>query len=403
MPEQPSHPATDVVHAGQAPEPVTGAVMPPIFLSSTYAQNTPGDHGGYVYTRTHNPTRFAFERCIARLEGSTLSESQDVTYGGFAFASGMAAMATALELVDHGDQVIAMDDLYGGSHRLLQQVRSRSQGLDVVLVNMTELGQLADAITDRTRLIWLETPTNPLLKVVDLEAVANLARNHDIITICDNTFASPLLQQPLALGFDISMHSATKYIGGHSDMLGGVLVTGRADLADRIRLLQKGIGAVLSPFDSYLALRGVKTLALRMRQHCRTASALATFLGDHHAVDTVRYPGRDDHPQHALAAQQMRLEGEPAGGGMISFDLGRGLEAAKRFLEALQVFQLAESLGGVESLAEHPAIMTHAAMTPEARNALGIGDGFVRLSVGIEDERDLRADLAQALDASTAS
>ena len=389
--------ASRVIHGGQRPDPTTGAVMPPISLSSTYAQRSPGEHLGFEYTRSHNPTRFAWERCIASLEGSHIAESVDPSCGGFAFASGLAAMATALELLDSGDEVIAMDDLYGGSYRLMSRVRERSMGLQVTYIDMTDPQRLADAISDRTKMIWVETPTNPTLKLVDLDAVAALAKPRNIITVCDNTFATPILQRPLEHGFDIVHHSATKYLGGHSDVLGGVLVTNREDIVTRLRFLQNSLGAVAGPFDSYLTLRGVKTLAIRMQQHCRNAQRIAEWLDVHPKVERVVYPGLTSHAQHELAGRQMRLADQPAGGGMITMFLKGGLTESRRFLEQVRIFALAESLGGVESLIEHPAIMTHASVPPEKRAELGISDTLVRISAGIEDVDDLIADLEQAL------
>jgi cystathionine gamma-lyase len=386
-----------VIHGGQTHDPVTGAVMPPISLSSTYAQQSPGVHKGFEYTRSHNPTRYAWERCIARLEGSTLTEEQDVSYGGFAFSSGLAGIGTALELLSAGAHVIAMDDLYGGTYRLLTKVREISQGLRVTYVDMTDPQRVADAVEDETRMIWVETPTNPTLKLVDLDAVVQIAAERDILTVCDNTFATPMLQRALEHGFDIVMHSATKYLGGHSDVIGGVLVTGREDVAARIRFLQNAVGSVLSPFDSYMTLRGTKTLAVRMKQHCENAQAIAEWLERHPKVERVVYPGLASHPQHGLAQKQMRLNGESAGGGMITIYLAGGIAESRRFLERVRVFALAESLGGVESLIEHPAIMTHASVPAETRADLGISDNLVRLSVGIEDVDDLLADLDHAL------
>jgi len=391
--------ATLTIHGGQRPDPNTGAVMPPVSLASTYAQTSPGAHKGYEYSRSHNPTRYAFERCIATLESSPLTENEDVTFGGFAFSSGLAATATALELLDHGAHVVAMDDLYGGTYRLFTKVRERSQGLNVTYVDMTDLDALRKAVTDDTRMIWVETPTNPTLKLVDLDAVAEIASGKNIITVCDNTFATPMLQRPLEHGFDIAMHSATKYLGGHSDVVAGCLVTQRPEIAERLRFLQNSIGSVLGPFDSYLVLRGMKTLAVRMRQHCATSQRVAEWLAEHPKVDRVTYPGLDSHPQHELAQRQMRLQCSPAGGGMITIYLKGGIEESRRFLEQMRIFALAESLGGVESLIEHPAIMTHASVPPENRQALGISDSLVRLSVGIEHVDDLIADLEQALNA----
>jgi cystathionine gamma-lyase len=386
-----------VVHGGQHPDPTTGAVMPPISVASTYAQKSPGEHTGFVYSRTHNPTRFALERAIAVLEGSTLTEKDDVTLGGFAFASGMAATATLLELIDAGDELVAMDDLYGGTYRLLTNVRERSQGLKVKYVDMSNLDAVKSAITDKTRMIWVESPTNPLLKIADLKGIVALAKPRGILTVCDNTFATPILQRPLTLGFDMVLHSATKYLGGHSDVVGGVVATSRADLAERVRFLQKSIGSVLGPFDSYLTLRGIKTLSLRMKQHCASAQQIAAWLEKHPKVERVAYPCLDSHPHHKLAAKQMQLDGKSSGGGMITAWLKADLAKSRKFLESLHVFTLAESLGGVESLIEHPAIMTHASVPPKQREALGISDSMVRLSIGIEHVDDLTTDLEQAL------
>lgn len=385
------------IHAGQAHEPVTGAVMPPVFLSSTYAQESPGIHKGFEYTRSHNPTRYALERCIARLEGSTLTEDQDASYGGFAFASGMAAVNTALDLLDSGDHVIAMDDLYGGTNRLFSKVRQRTSNLSFTFADLTDTNKLEKAITDKTKMIWIETPTNPMLKLVDLASVVKIAKDRGIILCCDNTFATPALQHPLELGFDIVMHSATKYLGGHSDVVSGILVTGDAELAERIRFVHNSAGPILSPFDSYLVLRGIKTLGLRMRRHCESALRIATWLEASDKVETVYYPTLASHPQYETACKQMSIDNVPAGGGMITCVLKGGLEKSRSFLEKLQIFTLAESLGGVESLVEHPAIMTHASVPPEMRAELGIDDGLVRLSVGIEDCDDLLADIEQAL------
>ncbi len=376
--------ATRTIHAGQAPDPSTGAVMPPIYATSTYVQESPGVHKGYEYSRTQNPTRMAYERCIADLESGT---------AGFAFASGMAATGTLLELLESGSHVVAMDDLYGGTYRLFENVRRRSAGLDFSFVDMTDLAALESAIRPETRLIWVESPTNPLLKLVDLEAVAELGRRRGILSACDNTFATPWVQRPLELGFDLVMHSATKYLNGHSDMVGGVLAVGdRPELAERLAFLQNAVGGVQGPFDSFLALRGLKTLALRMARHCANAAAVAAFLEAHPKIERVFYPGLESHAQHALAQRQM-----PAGGGMVTAVLNGGLDEARRFLERVEIFSLAESLGGVESLIEHPAIMTHASIPAETRAALGISDGLVRLSVGVEEEADLIADLGQAL------
>lgn len=385
-----------VIHGGQKPEAVTGAVMPPIVLSSTYAQASPGQHTGFEYSRSQNPTRFALERCIATVEGSGLSEQDDITHGGFAFSSGLASMGTALELLNNGDHVIAMDDLYGGSYRLMTRVRERSMGLKVSYVDMTNPAAVEKAITPRTKMIWVETPTNPTLKLVDLQAVASIAKPRGIITVCDNTFATPMLQRPLEHGFDIVMHSATKYLGGHSDVIGGILVTNKPELAQQLRFLQNAIGSVMGPFDSYMVLRGIKTLAVRMKQHCASAQRIAEWLATQPKVDRVIYPGLTTHPQHELAKRQMRLGSTAAGGGMITMFLKGGLAESRRFLETVSIFTLAESLGGVESLIEHPAIMTHASVPPEQRKVLGISDTLVRLSVGCEDVDDLLADLERA-------
>ena len=375
---------TLAIHGGQSPDPTTGAVMPPIYATSTYAQSSPGVHQGFEYSRTHNPTRFAYERCVAALEGGSR---------GFAFGSGLAATSTLLELLDSGDHVVAMDDLYGGSYRLFERVRRRSAGLDFSFVDLTDAAKFEAAITPRTKLVWIETPTNPLLKIVDIAAIAAIAKQHGLLVAVDNTFASPILQRPLEHGADIVMHSATKYLNGHSDMVGGMLVVGdNAELGEQLAFLQNSIGAVQGPFDSFLALRGLKTLHLRMRAHCGNAQALAEWLQGHAAVADVIYPGLASHPHHALAARQM-----DGFGGMVSIRLKGGFEAAKRVCERLQLFTLAESLGGVESLVNHPAVMTHASIPPARRAELGIGDELVRLSVGVEALDDLRADLAQAL------
>lgn len=393
-----SHFDSKVVHAGQTFEQVTGAVMPPIFLTTTYAQESPGVHKGFEYTRSHNPTRYALERCVARLEGSTLTEDQDVSFGGFAFSSGMAAISTTLDLLDCGDHIVAMDDLYGGTNRLFSQVKQRASGLEFSFADLTNLQLLEEAITEKTKLIWVETPTNPMLKLVDLGAIVALAKDKGILLACDNTFATPALQHPLEFGFDIVMHSATKYLGGHSDVVSGILVTGDSALAERIRFLHNSSGPVLSPFDSYLVLRGIKTLSLRMRRHCESALKIAQWLETQDCVEQVIYPGLPSHPQYSIAQKQMVLDGVPMGGGMITFTLKGGLEKSKSFLERPRLFSLAESLGGVESLIEHPAIMTHASVPPEMREELGIDDGLVRLSVGIEDCNDLMKDLEQAFE-----
>ena len=387
-----------VIHGGQSPEPGTGAVMPPIFTSSTFIQESPGVHKGYEYSRSHNATRFAAERLIANIEGSKLTEEEDRTNGGFCFASGLAAISTALEMLDAGDSIVCMDDVYGGTNRLLNKVRKRSQGLKVEFVDMTDIAKLEAAVkAHKPKMIWVETPTNPTLKLVDLAAVAKIGKACGAITVCDNTFATPLLQRPLELGMDMVMHSTTKYLGGHSDTIGGALVVGDKALAEKLRFMQNAIGSVMGPFDAYLTLRGIKTLAVRMRQHCTSAARIAAWLEAHPKVERVVYPGLASHPQHALAARQMRLDGAPAGGGMITIFLRGGIAESRRFLENVHIFALAESLGGVESLIEHPAIMTHASVPPQQRQQLGISDSLVRLSVGIEHTDDLLKDLEQAL------
>lgn len=375
--------ATRTIHAGQSPDPSTGAIMPPIYATSTYVQSSPGEHQGYEYSRTQNPTRAAWERCIADLEGGA---------GAFAFASGMAAIATVLELLDAGSHVVAMDDLYGGTFRLFDGVRRRSADLGFDFVDFTDCDAIRAAIRPETRMLWLESPSNPLLKLADIEAVAAIAREHGCLLVADNTFATPWGQQPLALGCDIVVHSVTKYLSGHSDMVGGVAVAATDELAERLAYLQNSVGAIAGPFDSFLALRGVKTLALRMQRHNDNAGAIAEWLVGRQEVEEVVYPGLASHPRHELASRQMR-----GGGGIVTFFMKGGLEESRRFLERCEVFALAESLGGVESLIEHPAIMTHASIPKEKRQALGISDTLIRLSVGVEDVDDLIADLEQAL------
>lgn len=378
------HFATRCIHGGQSPDPVTGAVMPPISLSSTYAQASPGRHGGFEYSRTQNPTRMAWERAVASLEEGA---------GAYAFASGMAAAATALELVPAGSHVVAMDDIYGGTYRLFKNVRERSAGIRFTFADLSRTGALEEALEDDTALIWIETPTNPLLKLADLSAIARIARERNVMTLVDNTFASPYLQKPLTEGCDLVLHSATKYLNGHSDMVGGVLVARTDELSEQIAFLQNSVGAVAGPFDSYLALRGAKTLALRMERHCENALKVAKWLEAHNKVERVVYPHLPSHPQYKIARRQM-----PAGGGgMVSVYLKSDEQGARRFLEAVKIFTLAESLGGVESLIEHPAIMTHASVPAETRRALGVSDGLVRLSVGIEQVQDLINDLDEAL------
>lgn len=376
--------STRAIHAGQRPDPTTGAVMTPIYATSTYAQESPGVNKGYEYARGKNPTREAFEACLADLEGGT---------HGFGFASGMAATSTALELLDAGDHVVTGDDLYGGSWRLFERVRRRSMGLDFAYVDLSDLAAVEAAITPKTKLLWVETPTNPLMKLADIAALSKLAKARGLLLIVDNTFATPYCQQPLALGADVVMHSATKYLNGHSDIIGGALVTGDADLAARIKFLQNSVGGVMGPFDAFLANRGLKTLALRMKAHCENALAVARWLEARAGVAKVIYPGLAGHPQHDLAARQMT----GGFGGMVTVVLDGDLERTKRVLERVQVFTLAESLGGVESLVNHPAIMTHASVPKEVREAGGITDSLIRLSVGVEDVEDLIADLDRAL------
>ncbi len=372
-----------VIHGGQEHDPLTGAVMQPIYQTSTYAQESPGVHKGFVYARGHNPTRFAYERCIADLENGAR---------GFAFASGMAAISTALELFPAGSHVVAMDDVYGGTYRLFERVRKSSANLAVSYIDLGNPDNFEKALTPETKLVWIETPTNPMLKIVDIEAIAAIARKKGVLVGCDNTFASPYCQRPLDLGADIVMHSATKYIAGHSDVVGGVLVVNDKDLAERLQFLQNSVGGIQGPFDSYLALRGLKTLAVRLERHCSNAAALAEWLEAHPAIARVSYPGLESHPGHKVAKRQM-----DAFGGMLTVYLKGGLDAAKTMLERVELFTLAESLGGVESLIEHPGVMTHASIPPERRKELGVDDSLVRLSVGIEDLEDLRRDLDQAL------
>jgi len=393
-----AHLATDCIHGGQHIDPTTGAVMPPIYTSSTFVQESPGVHKGYEYSRSHNATRFAFERCIATLERSGLAEADERTCGGFAFASGLAAIATALELMDAGDTIVCMDDVYGGTNRLLNRVRKRSAGYRVVHVDLSDLAKAEAAIREhKPKMVWLETPTNPTLKLVDIEAVCGMARAAGAISVVDNTFATPMLTRPIELGADIVMHSTTKYCGGHSDTVGGALVTGSPEIAEKLRFMQNAIGSVMGPFDAYLALRGLKTMHVRMERHCASAMEIARRLESHAKVAKVVYPGLASHPQHALAARQMRFDGKPAFGGMITIFLKGGLAESRRFLEHVHLFALAESLGGVESLIEHPAIMTHASVPEAMRAELGISDSLVRLSVGVEHVEDLWKDLEHGL------
>lgn len=375
---------TRAIHAGQSPDPSTGAVMTPIYATSTYVQQSPGVHQGYEYSRSHNPTRFAYERCVASLESGE---------NGYAFASGLAATATVLDSLDAGSHVVCMDDVYGGTYRLFERVRRRSANLDFTFVDLNDMAALEAAVKPNTKLIWCETPTNPLLKIVDIARLAEFARKRGIRLAVDNTFSSPILQRPLELGAHLVMHSATKYLNGHSDIVGGMLVVGDdKELAEQMTFLQNAVGGVQGPFDSFLALRGLKTLHLRMKAHCENAGELASWLEAHPAIEKVLYPGLASHPQHALAKSQM-----DGFGGMISIYLKGGLEAARRFMERTELFACAESLGGVESLVNHPAIMTHASIPADRRAALGVTDNLVRLSVGVENVEDLRDELAAAL------
>ena len=375
---------TRAIHAGQSPDPSTGAIMTPIYATSTYVQASPGVHKGYEYSRTQNPTRMAYERCVADLEGGAR---------GYAFASGLAAASTVLDLLDSGSHVIAMNDLYGGTYRLFERVRRRSAGLDFTFIDLNDAGALTASLKPNTRMIWAETPTNPMLTLVDLAKVGAFARKHGLIFVVDNTFSSPMLQRPLEYGAHLVLHSATKYLNGHSDMVGGIVVAGDDKaLAEQMAFLHNSVGAIAGPFDAFLALRGLKTLHLRMRAHCASALELAGWLEKHPAVERVIYPGLKSHPQHALAKKQMH-----GFGGIVSIEVKGGLRRARRMLERCELFALAESLGGVESLIEHPAIMTHASIPAATRKKLGISDGLIRLSVGVEDVRDLRDELAAAL------
>jgi cystathionine gamma-lyase len=377
--------ATRVVHGGQRPDPLTGAVMPPIYATSTYVQSSPGVHKGYEYSRTANPTRDALQAAVANLEGG---------YAGFAFASGMAATATVLELLDAGSHIIAMHDLYGGSYRILENVRKRSAGHDITFADLTDATELERALRPNTRLLWVETPTNPLLKIVDLSAVAQIAKRHKLLSVCDNTFATPYIQRPLEHGFDIVVHSTTKYLNGHSDAVGGAAVVRQdEELKERLGYLQNALGGISSPFDSFLTLRGIKTLALRMQRHCASALAIAQYLSSHAKIERVFYPGLASHPQHQLAKEQM----QGRYGGIVTAVLRGDVDYTRRVLERCKLFSLAESLGGVESLIEQPALMTHASLPAPVRASLGISDSLVRLSVGIEDPEDLIAELGAVL------
>jgi cystathionine gamma-lyase len=374
---------TRAIHAGQHPDPSTGAIMTPIYATSTYVQSSPGKHQGYEYSRTQNPTRMAYERCVADLEGGV---------AGFAFGSGLGGASTVLDLLDSGDHVIAMDDLYGGTYRLFERVRRRSAGLDFTFIDLNDTAALKASLKPNTKMIWAETPTNPMLKLVDLAKLSAFAKKHGLILVVDNTFCSPMLQRPIEYGADLVLHSATKYLNGHSDMVGGIVVAANDEMAERMGFLQNSVGAVAGPFDSFLAMRGLKTLHLRMQAHCASALDIARWLEKHPAIEKVIYPGLKSHPQHALARRQM-----DGFGGIISAEVKGGIRAARKMLERCELFALAESLGGVESLIEHPGIMTHASIPPATRKRLGISDGLIRLSVGVEDVEDLRAELARAL------
>lgn len=376
---------TRAIHAGQEADPATGAVMMPIYTSSTFKQDSPGIHKGYDYSRSGNPTRNAFEDCMASLEEGIK---------GYGFSSGVAAISACVELLEPGDHVIAMDDLYGGTVRLFNEIKTKSQGITVTYVDMTDFDNVEKAFTNKTKMIFVETPTNPLLKITDLEKIANFAKEKKILSVCDNTFASTYIQKPLNFGIDIVLHSATKYLGGHSDLIAGVLVIGKDDknLLEKMANIQNSLGPITSTFDSYLILRSLKTLPIRMERHSKNALLIANELIDHEKIENVIYPGLESHPQHQLAKKQMN-----GFGGIISIELSGGLEASKTFLEKTKIFSLAESLGGVESLIEHPALMTHASLPAETRDKIGITDGLIRLSVGIESVEDLIDDIHQAL------
>ena len=376
---------TRAIHAGQEADPATGAVMMPIYTSSTFKQDSPGIHKGYDYSRSGNPTRNAFEDCMASLEEGIK---------GYGFSSGVAAISACVELLEPGDHVIAMDDLYGGPVRLFNEIKTKSQGITVTYVDMTDFDNVEKAFTNKTKMIFVETPTNPLLKITDLEKIANFAKEKKILSVCDNTFASTYIQKPLNFGIDIVLHSATKYLGGHSDLIAGVLVIGKDDknLLEKMANIQNSLGPITSTFDSYLILRSLKTLPIRMERHSKNALLIANELINNEKIENVIYPGLESHPQHQLAKKQMN-----GFGGIISIELSGGLEASKTFLEKTKIFSLAESLGGVESLIEHPALMTHASLPAEIRDKIGITDGLIRLSVGIESVEDLIDDIHQAL------
>jgi len=373
---------TTAIHAGSKPDPITGAVVTPISLATTFVQKSPGQHTGYEYSRTGNPTRAAFEECVAAIEHAKYA---------LAFASGSATTVSVIHMLSAGDHIISVDDVYGGTNRYLNRVAKPSMGLETSMIDFTVPGALEAAIRPNTKMVWLETPTNPTLKICDIQAIASVARKHKLIVVVDNTFASPYLQNPLDLGADIVVHSVTKYLGGHSDVVMGVLATSNEEYYTKLKFLQNSIGAIPAPFDCYMALRGIKTLHLRMREHCKNAMEVAKYLQSNPLVEHVIYPGLESHPQHQIAKKQMK-----AFGGMITFFIKGGLEESRVFLENLKLFALAESLGAVESLAEHPAIMTHAAVPAEQRKALGISDSLIRLSVGCEDIEDIMADLKGA-------
>jgi len=376
--------STRQIHSGQKPDPSTGAIMTPIYATSTYIQESPGVHKGFEYSRSQNPTRFAYEDCIADLEDGS---------AGFAFASGLSAMNTILELLPYGSHIISMDDLYGGTYRLFERVKKLSSNFEFSFIDMSKPEIIESFIKKNTKMIWIETPTNPMLKIVDLKKIAEISKSHNLISVCDNTFATPYLQKPLNLGIDIVVHSATKYLNGHSDMIGGIVVTGdNNDITEKIRFLQNAIGSIQGPFDSFLAMRGLKTLSIRMEAHCKNAIEIAKFLSTHKLTEKVIYPGLTSHPGYEIASKQMALYG-----GMVTVVLKGGLDVSRKFLENCKLFSLAESLGGVESLIEHPAVMTHASIPKVEREKLGILDGLVRLSVGIEDIQDLIEDLDNAL------
>ncbi len=372
---------TRAIHAGQSPDPTTGAIMTPVYLTSTYVQESPGVHKGWEYSRTHNPTRKAYENCIANLESGKF---------GFAFASGCAATTTIMHMLNAGEHVIAMDDMYGGTFRLFDKVL-KNQGLQFSYIDLTKVEMIEKSILPNTKMIWVETPTNPTLKLADIRTICEIAHKKNILVVVDNTFMSPYFQRPLELGADIVVHSATKYIGGHSDVVGGVAVTSDAKIAEKLAFLSNSMGGIQGAFDSFLALRSLKTLPLRMKAHAENAMKIAKYLEKHPLVEKTVYPGLESHPQHVLAKKQMS-----GFGGMITFFIKGGMEPARTFLESVKVFALAESLGGVESLIEHPAIMTHASVPAEQRKILGIDDSLIRLSVGVEDCADLLADLEQA-------